>query len=85
MKEHTIPIPKGTCLVCLSGLGGSQKNFPDLRAGPGEINLHYSTDDTAGAGFHPRTESFEHPLVICQEDACSQQHDSLHYTPMVSC
>ncbi|MGB1567464.1 MAG: hypothetical protein ACPHBQ_03195 [Candidatus Poseidoniaceae archaeon] len=55
MKEHTIPIPKGTCLVCLSGLGGSQKNFPDLRAGPGEINLHYSTDDTAGAGFHPRT------------------------------
>ena len=28
MKEHTIPIPKGTCLVCLSGLGGSQKNFP---------------------------------------------------------
>ena len=33
-EGHTVPIPKGTCLVCLSGLGGSQKNFPDLRAGP---------------------------------------------------
>ena len=66
-EKKVITLPPKSEYLSLFGYGGDKSLFEGCIEGPGAISLNYSTDDTAGVGFHPRSRLVTSPIgYLCR-------------------
>ena len=66
-EKTVLNLPLKSEYLSLFGYGGDKNLFDGCIQGAGAISLNYSTDDTAGVGFHPRSRLVSSPIgYLCR-------------------
>ena len=66
-KQNTLHLPVQSDYLAVTGYGGNEGMFDTENQDSGSLSLNYSTDDTAGVGFHPRTRLVSSPIgYLCR-------------------
>jgi len=84
-EQQTIPLPLKSDYLVVTGYGGDKALYEIESQDSGSISLHHSTDDTAGAGFHPRTRLVSTPVgYVCRGGMVSLSSTGLDDRPWVA-
>jgi hypothetical protein len=84
-EQQSIVLPLKSDYLVVTGYGGDEALYEIDSPDAGAISLHHSTDDTAGAGFHPRTRLVSTPVgYVCRGGMVSLSSTGLEDRPWVA-
>lgn len=83
-EQQSVMLPLKSDYLVVTGYGGHKDLYEIGSESSGSISLHHSTDDTAGAGFHPRTRLVSTPIgYVCRGGMVSLSSTGLDGKPWV--